>query len=253
MLAGVLLDVQKKAFEFLNELESETISEEKVLKIAGFLSSKMNVEIDSEFDDFGLKQKADYIIGKLNRPIRVCGMVKNQGEPGGGPFWVEDENDNVSLQIVESAQIDNADENQIYFFQGSNKIKLNSKEGNIIVENDVELQPSDRIIVGNNYEISAVTGGVVTVKGFVQNPGAFPIINSKTTLSEIINQAGGLTDDAYLPLAKVYRQTNEFKELSSSRTEAFRMFSNNSNAPLSFLTVKSGIIYWCILVFPLFV
>ncbi|MBP5206043.1 MAG: DUF4301 family protein, partial [Bacteroidales bacterium] len=43
---------------------------------------------------------------KLNRPIRVCGMVKNEGEPGGGPFWVTDSEGETSLQIVESSQID---------------------------------------------------------------------------------------------------------------------------------------------------
>lgn len=123
---------------------------------------------------------------------------------------------------------DDADENKINFFQGSNKTKLNSENRNIIVSVDTELHPGARIIVGSNYELNSVTQGVVTVKGFVREPGAFPIVNSKTTLSEIINQAGGLTDDAYLPLAKVYRQTNEFNELSSSRTEAFRMFSKSN-------------------------
>ena len=48
----------------------------------------------------------------LNRPVRVCGMVKNTGEPGGGPFWVEDEWGEKSLQIVETAQIDPNDKDQ---------------------------------------------------------------------------------------------------------------------------------------------
>ena len=46
------------------------------------------------------------LMEKLNRPMRVCGMVKNEGEPGGGPFWVRGENGKTSLQIVESSQID---------------------------------------------------------------------------------------------------------------------------------------------------
>ena len=157
MLAGVLLGVQKQAFEFLNELESETISEEKILKIAGFLSSKMNVEIDSEFDDFSFKQKTDYIIGKLNRPIRVCGMVKNQGEPGGGPFWVEDENGNVSLQIVESAQIDNADENQLN-----------------ILKNATHFNPVDLVCGVKNYK-----GEKFDLTQFVDYNAAFITMKSK--------------------------------------------------------------------------
>ena len=48
----------------------------------------------------------------LDRPIRVCGMVKNEGEPGGGPFWVQDENGVVSLQIVETSQVDLTDKSQ---------------------------------------------------------------------------------------------------------------------------------------------
>ena len=59
--------------------------------------------------NFEAKNKAEtiaYLVEVLNRPIRVCGMVKNQGEPGGGPFWAENANGTVSLQIVESSQID---------------------------------------------------------------------------------------------------------------------------------------------------
>ena len=47
-----------------------------------------------------------YLIGRLNRPIRVCGMVQNEGEPGGGPFWAKNSDGTTSLQIVETSQID---------------------------------------------------------------------------------------------------------------------------------------------------
>ena len=55
----------------------------------------------------------------LNRPIRVCGMVKNEGEAGGGPFWVKDENGTISLQIVESSQIDLSDKKQHEIFDAA--------------------------------------------------------------------------------------------------------------------------------------
>ena len=55
----------------------------------------------------------------LNRPMRICGMVKNEGEPGGGPFWVKNDNDEVSLQIIESSQINHSNEGQEAIFRAS--------------------------------------------------------------------------------------------------------------------------------------
>ena len=66
----------------------------------------MNVVLDADFDDLSPSDKQSYLKSQLNKPIRVCGMVKNEGEPGGGPFWITDDNGNISLQIIESAQID---------------------------------------------------------------------------------------------------------------------------------------------------
>ena len=79
----------------------------------------MNVDISSEFEKYSLKHQIEYLKEKLNRPIRVCGMVKNEGEPGGGPFWVKSENGKVSLQIVESAQVDNSNKSQKEIFKNA--------------------------------------------------------------------------------------------------------------------------------------
>jgi hypothetical protein len=62
--------------------------------------------IDPDFSNMAREDKIDYLHQKLNRPIKVCGMVKNEGEPGGGPFWVKEPSGEISLQIVESSQID---------------------------------------------------------------------------------------------------------------------------------------------------
>jgi len=70
------------------------------------------VVISKEFEKYSRKYQVEYLKDKLNRPIRMCGMVKNEGEPGGGPFWVKDESGKVTLQIVESAQINKKDKNQ---------------------------------------------------------------------------------------------------------------------------------------------
>lgn len=112
ILAGILLTVQEQAFSYLKVLDSGQPSEEKRIEIARFLRTKLNVIITSEFEKYSAKYQVEYLQNKLNRPIRVCGMVKNEGEPGGGPFWVKGENGSVSLQIVESAQVDLENKNQ---------------------------------------------------------------------------------------------------------------------------------------------
>jgi len=106
MLAGVLLEVQSQVFKYLVTLESEVLNETELVEIAEFLSERLNISINPEFKKYSTKYQIEYLREKLNRPIRVCGMVKNEGEPGGGPFWVKCEHGNISLQIVESAQID---------------------------------------------------------------------------------------------------------------------------------------------------
>jgi len=112
MLAGLLLEVQQVAFQYLRSLESGDISNEDLIEIAEFLVKRLNVRISHEFEKYSKKYQIEYLFEKLNRPIRVCGMVKNEGEPGGGPFWVKEESGNVSLQIVESAQVDRKNKHQ---------------------------------------------------------------------------------------------------------------------------------------------
>jgi len=65
------------------------------------------------------KRTSQNLVDVLNRPIRVCGMVKNQGEPGGGPFWVKNSRGEEALQIVESAQIDMENDKQKVVFEKS--------------------------------------------------------------------------------------------------------------------------------------
>jgi len=112
MLAGILIEIQAKAFSYLENLEKKDVSEADLVGIAMFLTKKMYVVISSEYEKYAPEHQIEYLKGKLNRPIRVCGMVKNEGEPGGGPFWVKDESGQISLQIVESAQINKKDELQ---------------------------------------------------------------------------------------------------------------------------------------------
>ncbi len=102
---GVLLKLRERIFDYLNRLESS--SEYHLLEeISNFLKMELNIVIP-HIPDVLLK---DFLRAKLNRPIRVCGMVKNEGEPGGGPYIVRDADGSTSLQILESAQLNSGDE-----------------------------------------------------------------------------------------------------------------------------------------------
>ncbi|SEA46912.1 DUF4301 family protein [Bizionia paragorgiae] len=160
ILAGVLLEAQQQAFSYLEELENELISEERVIEVARFLQRKLNVIISPEFEKYSLKYQIEYLETKLNRPIRVCGMVKNEGEPGGGPFWVKDEGGHLSLQIVESAQIDTENKQQLS-----------------ILKNATHFNPVDIVLGIKNYK-----GETFDLSKFVDHNAAF--ITAKTHLGK---------------------------------------------------------------------
>ncbi len=117
MLAGKLLELQKKAFEYADLLDNKIPSVSQISDVKAFLEKKLNVDITSDFEKYSEKYKIEYLKEKINRPIRVCGMVKNEGEPGGGPFWIKDAQGNISLQIIESAQVDMSNQKQQDIFR----------------------------------------------------------------------------------------------------------------------------------------
>ncbi len=105
VIAGILVTLQKKAFDYLETLESGTYNHEKLEEIIRFVQNNLccrKADI-KELEDADL---VIYLKKKLNRPMRVCGVVKNVGEPGGGPFLTYNQDGTVSLQILESSQID---------------------------------------------------------------------------------------------------------------------------------------------------
>lgn len=104
ILAGRLLKVQKKSFYYLELMDQGPLEEEQENEIKSFLWKSLNIK--------NIPEQPDKIRALLDRPIRVCGVVPNIGAPGGGPFWVQDENENISLQIVEISQIDLSDVHQ---------------------------------------------------------------------------------------------------------------------------------------------
>jgi nicotinamide riboside kinase len=105
-LAGILVEFQGQIFHFLDQIENDSVPQHDIEEIVFFIEQRLNTTVIEDFPKFTLENKISYIKEILNRPIRVCGMVKNEGEPGGGPFWVRDIKGNVSLQIIETSQID---------------------------------------------------------------------------------------------------------------------------------------------------
>lgn len=117
VIAGVLVSVQQKIFEYLRLLDSGMYSHAQLEEIIRFLRDSIccrNPKL-KELEDSEL---AIYLRTKLNRPIRVCGMVKNVGEPGGGPFLAYNQDGTISLQILESSQIDKRNEEYVKMFKG---------------------------------------------------------------------------------------------------------------------------------------
>ncbi|NER16996.1 DUF4301 family protein [Spongiivirga citrea] len=140
VLAGKLLKLQQQIFQYAKLLEAnpDVVDLEEVLQ---FIYSELNVQVSTEFEKYARKYQVEYLLDKLNRPIRVCGMVKNEGEPGGGPFWVKHESGIVSLQIVESAQVNKKDKEQTKLFKKSTHF------------NPVDLVCGVRDHHGNKYDL----------------------------------------------------------------------------------------------------
>jgi len=131
-LAGFLLEVQEQSFGYIKALQDNP-TKEVLDKAAAFLQNKLNVDQDL--------QDAEKMISRLHKPIRICGMVKNEGEPGGGPYWMVNGKGNTSLQIVEKSQID----------------LKNSEQANILTDathfNPVDLVCSVRDYQGKKFDL----------------------------------------------------------------------------------------------------
>ena len=115
VIAGVLVSLQEKAFEYLRLLDEGTYNHEKLEEMIRFVQRDLCCRKHDikELEDAEL---VIYLRSKLNRPMRVCGVVKNVGEPGGGPFLTYNQDDTVSLQILESSQIDKSNTEYMKMF-----------------------------------------------------------------------------------------------------------------------------------------
>ena len=103
----------------MDQLGKNNLSNEEIDEILFFAKNKLSITQSEKFNEQNLTQKKKILYQQLNRPIRICGMVKNEGEHGGSPFWVKSYDGSVTLQIVDQAQIDVNDENQKKIFMQS--------------------------------------------------------------------------------------------------------------------------------------
>jgi len=114
--AGCLIEVQRQIFTYMEKLASGDAGPHLLEEAADFLEKQLLIRVPGHIRGRTPEERRAYLMERLNRPVRVCGMVKSAGEPGGGPFWVQDGSGRRSLQIVETAQIDfdAADQREIF-------------------------------------------------------------------------------------------------------------------------------------------
>ncbi len=155
ILGGYLIALQEKVFSFLEELEKEKVEESLISETLKFLNEELEIDISDKLNTKTLTEKKNYLFNFLNRPIRICGMVKKEDHPGGSPFWVEGENGGVTKQIVESAQVELSDKNQAGIYNEATHF------------NPVDLVCGLKDYKGNHFKLETFSNpetGLITMK-----------------------------------------------------------------------------------------
>lgn len=109
VIGGYMIQLHDRISEYLRMLATGEYTRGTLQEMTAFLHNSFSVS-DRHIDGMNTTELAMYLHGKLNRPLRVCGMVRNEGEPGGGPFIAYNRDGSASLQILESTQIDPGNE-----------------------------------------------------------------------------------------------------------------------------------------------
>ncbi len=118
MLGGLLMRMLEETGDMLAEL-SNTPDDGAIAAAAAWLQGKVCIELPTSYSMMGREERVAWLISMLDRPLRVCGMVRNEGEPGGGPFFIRNAEGKTSLQIVEPSQVDISLEAQLALFRKS--------------------------------------------------------------------------------------------------------------------------------------
>jgi len=202
-LAGILVEIREQVFAFLNEIENETLRAADIDGIVYFIERQLNISIIEDFEKYTFENKIIHIKDILNRPIRVCGMVKNEGEPGGGPFWVRDEKGGVSLQIVETSQIDMHNPQQMQILKSATHFNpvdlvcsIKDHRGNVFNLNNFVDHNSGFIVEKNKngkeikaYELPGLWNGAMAkwITLFVEVP--LSTFNPVKTVNDLLKSA----------------------------------------------------------------
>lgn len=141
LLGGILIKLREQIFAYTKLLEKGRASSSLLTEISNFFRNTLCIDVPEMLDEQS-GELQEWLLNKLDRPIRVCGMVRNQGEPGGGPFLIKEADGSTSLQILESSQINMADDEQRAFFEAGGYF------------NPVDLVCSLRNHKGEKYELS---------------------------------------------------------------------------------------------------
>jgi hypothetical protein len=138
-LAGIVVELKQQIRDIINYLESNSkYSAQRKQEISQFVEKNIGLKVPDGIDD---AEYTVYIRSILDKPIRVCGMVKNIGEPGGGPFWTLNRKNEPSLQIIESSQVNMNDVQQKSIFNGASHF------------NPVDLVCSTKDYAGNKFNL----------------------------------------------------------------------------------------------------
>lgn len=116
ILGGYLVALQQAVFKYLRMLEKSDADVSLILETVNFINNEFEIDLTDNLNGISDSEKQNYLMDFLNRPIRVCGMVKREDHPGGSPFWVRGINGELTKQIVETAQVDVSDPNQFNIF-----------------------------------------------------------------------------------------------------------------------------------------
>jgi hypothetical protein len=119
VLIGYLVTLQESIHVYLRQIHENGREPHWLDQALVFAEQHLSIPAPAWLRDAGVLAKREFLVSVLDRPIRVCGVVRNQGEPGGGPFWVRDANGESSLQIVESAEVNLTDEEQASIWQSA--------------------------------------------------------------------------------------------------------------------------------------
>lgn len=169
-LAGYLLHIQTYVHRYLRELEALAVNDITLSQIEGFAAKILNIRFSMTYFSRSLRERISYISRKLNRPIRVCGMVRNEGEPGGGPYWVRNEHGHKNLQIIEASQID---------FQNPFQVEM--------VQKSSHFNPVDLICAVKNYK-----GNKFNLKNYIDKNTGFISQKKQNGIDMTIQELPGL-------------------------------------------------------------